>query len=172
MARLPSRINQFEWIGPITTTNTVIFGVNTPNAPTLDTLEEAKDYTIAVVKDDVTHLALLERGFVDNENLYVVDSTQSLFRLLVARPDIDFIMADDITMSYRAKLAGVDVKQIKRVYEINDLPLNFYFACSLSTDQDVIQALKSAMADVRNDGTYAKIISRWREESPLVAFVE
>jgi len=172
MAKLPIRNEKFQWVGPITTTNTVVFGVNAPNAPTLTTLEDAKKHTIAVIKDDVTHLALLERGFVENENLYVVDSTHSLFRLLIARPDIDFILADDITMSYRAKLAGVATDKIRRVYEIENLPLNFYFACSLATDQTVVASLKKAMSSLKKDGTYQALIDKWRQESPLVAFVE
>ena len=166
MARLPSRIKQFQWVGPITATNTVVFGVNAPDAPQLKKLEDAKNHTIAVIKDDVTHLALLERGFVNDKNLYVVDSTHSLFRLLVARPDIDFILADDITMSYRAKLAGVDAQQIKRVFEIENFPLNFYFACSLNTDKQIVETLRNAMEEVRNDGTYDKIVAKWRKESP------
>ena len=59
-----------------------------------------------------------------------------------------------------------------RSAEIENLPLNFYFACSLATDQTVVASLKKAMSSLKKDGTYQALIDKWRQESPLVAFVE
>ena len=165
IARLPFREDKFQWIGPITElNNAVIWGLKSNEEIKINVLADAKQYTTAVNKNDVTHLALVEKGFVEGEHLYVLNNTESLVKLLVTRPEIHFIVADDITIGHRAKLAGVYIKQLKRVYEITDLPLDFNFACSLKTDKKIIESLRHALKQVHKDGTYRRIMAKWKDK--------
>ncbi|MEW6984410.1 substrate-binding periplasmic protein [Colwelliaceae bacterium 6471] len=165
IARTPFREKLFKWIGPITEINNlVIWGLKKNSYIQIETIEDAKKYTIAVNKNDVTHLALLEKGFKEGENLYVLNNTESLIKLLASRPEIELIVADDITLAYRAELAGVDVNSLQRVFEMEDVPLNFNFACSLTTNDNVINKFKAVLAEIHEDGTYNKILNNWRNK--------
>ena len=125
-----------------------------------------KRYTTAVNKNDVTHTGMLNIGLIENKNLYVLDHSMSLINLLVTRPEIDFIVADDITIPHRAKLSGVSTNLLHRVIELKDLPLNFYLACSINTDRHVIENLKTSLSSIHQDGTYKNILSRWKSKMP------
>ncbi|WP_206485240.1 transporter substrate-binding domain-containing protein [Thalassotalea sp. G2M2-11] len=165
IARIPIREEHFKWIGQITeTNNAVLWGLKKPNAPKITDINQAKNYITAVNKNDVTHLGLLKHGFMENKHLYVLEHTKSLINLLSTRPEIDFIVADDITIGYRAKLAGVDIDALERVYEMKDLPLNFYLACNKQTESSVVNTLKKSLQSVHNDGFYQQTLSQWQDK--------
>ncbi len=165
IARIPAREKLFEWVGTMTeVNNAVVWGLREKNIPTVSHIDELKDYLIAVNKNDVTHLGLLERGFKAQKNLYVLNNTDSLLGLLTTRPEINLIVADDITIAYRAELAGIDINRLERVFEIADLQLNFYLACNKNTDKKIINTLTQSLAQIHSDGFYKKTLSRWQDK--------
>jgi len=164
IARLKSRENLFKWVGPISkVNNTVMWGLKGEKIE-VNKLEDAKKYTIAVNRDDIAHIGLLERGFIEGKNLYVLDDSKSLINVLIMRPEINLIVADDTTVSFRAELAGVNIAKLQKVHEIKDLPLNFFFACSLHTDDKAIQHLATRLESLYNDGTYETIWNKWQSK--------
>ncbi len=168
IARIPSRENLFAWIGPVTEKNNAVVWSLKSNVHgrEVKTLNDLKRYTTAVNKNDVTHTAMLDIGLTENENLYVLVHSNSLVNLLVTRPEIDFIVADDITIPHRAKLSGVSIDLLLRVIEVESLSLNFYLACNIDTDRNIIERLKTNLAKIHQDGTYQKILSRWKSKMP------
>jgi len=164
IARLESREKLFKWVGPLSEiNNAVIWGLKEMNYG-IKTLHDAKNYTIAVMRDDITHIGLLERGFIEGEHLYVLDDAKSLISILASRPEIDLIVGDDITIDYRVELAGMKKDELQRIYEIDDLSLDFYFACSLQTDNSVIEHLSTTLNSLYLDGTYDKIWDKWQDK--------
>ncbi len=163
IARLPVREDKFRWIGKITELNNAVFwSLKSRELPEITDIEQLKQYLTAVNKNDVTHLGLMERGFVENKNLYVLEHTNSLINLLATRQEIDFIVADDITITYRAQLAGVDINHLQRVFEIKDLPLNFHLACNKQTPKVITDKLIQSLNSVHNDGFYLKTLANWQ----------
>jgi polar amino acid transport system substrate-binding protein len=164
IARLASREKLFKWVGPLSeVNNAVIWGLKNREIK-IESLEEAKAYMIAVNRNDITHTGLVERGFVEGENLYVLNDVKSLVKLITTRTEIDLIVADDITIGFRTKMAGVAMAELERVYEITDLPLNFFFACSQDTDDKIVTALSTSMTSLYLDGTYQRIWDKWRDK--------
>jgi polar amino acid transport system substrate-binding protein len=164
IARLAIREQSFKWVGPLSEiNNAVIWGLKRRDYG-IKTLNDAKNYTIAVMRNDITHLGLLERGFIEGEHLYVLDDEKSLVSLLASRPEIDLIVADDITIDYRVELAGMKQDELQRVFEIKDLPLDFYFACSLQTNDNIIKHLSVTMESLYLDGTYQKTWDKWQKK--------
>ena len=120
LARIPNREKLFRWIGPITEkNNAVVWGLKSnKHSREIKTLDDLKYYITAVNKNDVTHFGMLNIGLTEGENLYVLHHSESLINLLVTRLAIDFIVADDITISHRAKLSGVSMDSLQRVIEV------------------------------------------------------
>jgi len=168
LARLPSREKLFAWIGPVTEkNNAVIWSLKSnKHGKEIKTVDDLKRYTTAVNKNDATHTGMLNIGLTENENLYVLEYTDSLINLLVDRPEIDFIVADDISIPHRAKLSGVSVDLLQRVIEVKSLPLNFFLACNINTDRNIIEKLTTSLATIHHDGTYQKIFSKWKSKMP------
>ena len=162
IARLKAREQLFKWVGPIShVNNTAIWALKGRNIQ-VKQLNDAKQYTIAVNRDDIAHTGLIERGFKEGEHLYVLDDANLLIKLLITRPEIDLVVADDTTIKFRTELAGATISDLQRVYEIKDLPLNFYFACSTQTDDDIIKHLADKLQSLNQDGSYDAIWEKWR----------
>jgi len=168
LARLPSREKLFTWIGPVTEkNNAVIWSLKSnKHGNEIETVDDLKRYTTAVNKNDATHTGMLNIGLTENKNLYVLEHTDSLINLLVDRPEIDFIVADDITITHRAKLSGVSVDLLNRVIEVKSLPLNFFLACNINTDSNIIEKLTKSLTSIHQDGTYQNIFSKWKSKMP------
>jgi len=168
IARIPVREKLFSWIGPITEkNNAVIWGLKSnKNSHLIKKINDIKKYVTAVNKNDATHIGMLQNGFIEGKHLYVLEHTKSLLKLLVKRPEIDFIIADDITITHRAKLAGINTNLLQRVIEMKSLPLNFYLACNLKTSPSILSTLTQKLSDIHQDGTYEKILSKWKSKMP------
>jgi polar amino acid transport system substrate-binding protein len=163
IARLKSRENMFKWVGPISSINNTAMWTRKGRHIKVSNLNDAKKYTIAVNRNDIAHIGLIERGFKEGENLYVLVYTKSLINLLITRPEIDLIVVDDTTIKFRTELAGANINDLQRVYEIKDLPLNFFFACSKKTDDNIIKHLSNKLQSLYQDGSYDIIWEKWHQ---------
>ena len=125
-------------------------------------IEQAKQYNVAVIRDDVTHYILKQLGFNEKENLYVLDNTDSLLKLLSEKSEIDLIVADDITIKSRAINAGVSFNDFERLLTIKNTNLKFHLPCSLGTSKHIIQRLKHEFSTLKSDGTEHNIQRKWQ----------
>lgn len=163
IARLQSREKLFKWVGPIShISNTALWALKGRSFQ-VNNLNDAKQYTIAVNRDDIAHTGLMERGFNEGEHLYVLDDAKSLVNLLLTRPEIDFIVADNITIKFRTEYSKAAIDDLQLIYEITELPLNFYFACSKQTDDKVITHLTDKLQSLYQDGSHKAIMDKWRD---------
>jgi len=140
----------------------VLFGRKGHKPEKIDSLEDAKKFITAVIKDDATHMDFINKGFIDGKNLYVVNNTKDLFRLLSIKSKVDLIVADDTTMPYKAKIVGLNPDELSRLFEIDESSLKFYLACSITTDDNIISKLRDSMKSVFDDGFYHKTLEKWQ----------
>lgn len=162
MSRTQSREKHFQWVAPLVPIDDYFVGLSTRNDIKIDTLEDAKRYKVAVLKDDRTHHKLLELGFVENKNLYVINNTYSMLQLLLTRKTIDLVLADTINIEYRAKYNDIDPNLFRTYFKLTQRPIQLYFACSLQTPKKVITELQKAFTYIKENDTYDKIIKQWR----------
>ncbi|WDE01044.1 transporter substrate-binding domain-containing protein [Thalassomonas actiniarum] len=162
MARTKEREKLFQWTTPISITNSSFVGLAANKAISLNSIEDAKKYHTAVLKDDFTQQYLLKHGFIVNKNLFIVDNPDSFLKLLITRSHIDLILTDKITLNYRAKYNQIDPKIFQDYLRINHAPIKFYLACSNKTAPDIIATLSTAINSIKNNGRFRKIAEKWR----------
>ncbi len=163
IARIPERETMFHWVARLAETNTVIYGLRKSRL-NIKTLDDAKNYNVAVIRDDATHLLLLKYGFEEKKNLYIVNNTESLLKLVYTKPEIDLIVADDVTIRYRAKNAGIAMSEFESLVVIENTSLNFHLACNLSTQSIILERLKHGFSAIKKDGTLEQINNKWHDD--------
>ncbi|PCI62815.1 MAG: hypothetical protein COB35_02650 [Gammaproteobacteria bacterium] len=131
----------------------------------INSIEDAKNYVTAVIKDDFTHQALKRNGFINNKNFYVINNSDSLLKLLVSRKNIDFVLIDSLTMNFRIKANGLNPKLFTTHVQLNQQPIRFYFACSKTTPTKVVDKLKQAFISVEQSGDKQKIMDLWLQKN-------
>lgn len=161
IARTADRENLFTWVNTIAKRNASFIGLASENIK-INTFEDTRQYITAVIKDDVTHQYLLKRGFKEGKNLYVLNDTMSLLKLLSQRKGVDFILVDAYTIKYRARFNNLDANLFKNVYQINKTPLDYYLACNKDTAPSIINNIRKSIATMKASGQVSKIIDEWQ----------
>jgi len=163
LAYIPVRTSMFRWVGHIVKSSISLYSLAN-NPLEISQLDDAKKYNVAVVRDDVTHHYLLNKGFVENKNFYVTDSYDSLLKLLeMPSRNIDLVVINNDLIRNRLGNAQ-EITKYKNVYLLEDLTLDFYLACSLQTKQSVVDDLKASMTSLEQQGVLLKIREKWQKD--------
>ncbi|MBU2925400.1 transporter substrate-binding domain-containing protein [Colwellia sp. 1_MG-2023] len=160
IGRIPERELLFNWVGQIISSTVSMYSLASSTIK-ISTLNDAKKYKTAVIRDDVTHHFLLSKGFIENKNLYVMDNYDSLLQLL-EKPsrNIDLVVLNDDLILHRVKSTEAASKY-KSVYSVQDFTLDFHFACSITTEQHVVAELKKIMQKLEQEGILPAIRKKW-----------
>jgi polar amino acid transport system substrate-binding protein len=161
MSASAERLNKFHWIGEIGRNHTAIYSLADRQDIQLTSIADAKQFTLAVVKDDVTHHYLLSEGFSEGKQLYVLENVDSMLNLLHLRRRIDLVIVSDLILHYRAAESGLHATMFEKKLDLPQLPLNFHLACSLKTPADVVQRLRQSLNRIKQDGRFDAIVQRW-----------
>jgi polar amino acid transport system substrate-binding protein len=163
LAYIPERKSLFQWIGHITTSTISLYSLSKSEV-IIENLEQAKKYRTAVIKDDVTHHFLLSKGFVENKNLYVMNNYDSLLKLLeIPSRQIDLVVLNDDLLNNRVRNSA-EASKYKSIFTLKALTLDFYLACSLNTDKNIVDTLKKSMAKMEKQGINSAIKKKWQQQ--------
>lgn len=151
-ARLPEREKLFKWVGPLGAYDWVLLA-RADSPIVLTRLEQAKGYRIGAYKGGAVGERLQALGL--NPTLLLRDQDNA--RKLV-NGQIDLWAAGDPTGRYLARLEGVT--GLKTVLRFNHAEL--YLALNISTPDEVVGQLQTALDELRVQGEVEKIIARYR----------
>jgi len=153
IARIPEREPLFQWTTSFSPHETRFIGLAENTKIKINSIEDAKQYRVAVVKDDFTHQSLLNLGFIENKNLFVVKNSTSLLKLLLTRSYIDLILTDLTTLNYRAKIEKLNSNLFKKYISLTKAPKKLYLACSLNTSPKIVKSLSQAIDITINENS-------------------
>jgi len=164
ISKSKDRQELFNWVGELSYNTTAIYGMANRRDIVLHSLEQAKNYVTAVTRDDVTHHYLLQHGFEEGKNLYVLENVSSMLNVLAnRRQGIDLVIINETILKYRAIEAGLAPAEFHKLLVLPDLPLDFHLACSLKTPTAVVTQLRRSLQAMKADGRFDKIVAGWSE---------
>jgi polar amino acid transport system substrate-binding protein len=161
--RIPEREKLFTWIVQLAETHSAIYSLKKRNI-TISSLEEAKAYTVAAIRNGVYHQILIRNGFKENKNIYVVSDSDSLVKLFHSKTQIDLIFSDDIVLNRHADRLNLNTDEFERQFYLNHPPLKDYFACSPQTSTKVIDLVSDGFKNIRKNGVLNEINKKWRSK--------
>ncbi len=131
---------QFKWVGPIKPNNIVLFANSYHNIK-LSSLDDAKQYKIGTVVDDVGEVLLLDNGF----DLATLDRTSNVIsnlkKLSTGRIDLFAKNSDSVISEIRAKKLNMDGYEIVWTLSEQDQ----YYAFHKDTPQELIDRFQAAL---------------------------
>lgn len=166
MIRNKERENLFKWVGPINKTRFVLFGRADSNFK-IKTIDDAKKVKrVGCYRGDAREKILIEKGF---KNLEAISgdtpNERNLKKLMMKRIDLWVTSRTDLTIA--AKELGIRPDLFKEVVFVDEVHASIAF--SKDTSDSVIKLWQKALDDLKQDGTYAKIMKKYQLDESLWA---
>ncbi len=152
LRRTPDRENQFTWVGPLTTTDWVLYGRNSDEF-ILKTLEDAKPFRIGSYRNSATGLELAELGYKIE---FATSDEENPNLLMINR--IDYWIVAEHRGMFIAQEQGYGA-EISRVAKYKSFDL--FMLCNKNMSQKKIDQLNRINKEIDNDGTMQKILRKY-----------
>lgn len=158
ISRTPERESKFHWIGKITELPTALYASRNSSI-VINSLDDARHYKIAVLKNDVSHEFLQRHHFVEGRDYYVSENYESLLQLLdTPSRKIDLVIINQLLIENRFEDQNKS-SQYKAVLPLQELTLDLYLACNKSTDPNVVKKLRNAMSAIDAESQMASVFA-------------
>ncbi|MFJ3470259.1 substrate-binding periplasmic protein [Pseudomonas sp. NPDC090201] len=146
----------FKWVGELDQVTPSFYKLRERRDVVVKTLQDARSYSVGVVRDDSRQEYLEGKGFskmvVSANNLDNLRKLLSGQVLLVPMPEREAReQCDDLHIAY---------EDLEAVYTLDDLSKGLYVAISLKTPEETVKRITNAFAQLKNDGTVAKVLAR------------
>jgi len=157
--RSQKREKLFKWVGPISSMKLVFFKNKKRKDLNILTLDDAKKVkSIVVAKKTIANEKLSEYGF---QNLEVNSLANYSFKKL-RENKVDLYPVEYHGFMYKLKKLGLEseivpVKMKEAIYESQ-----LYIAFNINTKEAVIKTWQTALDSIKEDGTYEKILHRYK----------
>ncbi|MCQ4279952.1 transporter substrate-binding domain-containing protein [Pseudomonas stutzeri] len=164
IARTPQRESLFKWVGVIAPTRWFLFSL--PGTEfNLKSLDDARQYQIATVKEDVGEQYLIDKGFVIGRNLQSSNKYEHNYEKLKAGR-VNLWISNELNAHYLVRQAsGSPGDTAVPQLNLDDLggANGLCMAFSRNTPDEVVERFRQALSRVRADGRYDTIAARWLE---------
>ena len=144
LARTTEREDEFYWIAPVGKFYMGFITLSERLDISVEKLEQAKRYKIAMQRNDFSTQTLLKYGF----EVVLTSDIQKSYDLLLAKK-VDLIVDDPLYMQQMSDYLGLKKGHLNFIYKIDELTVDAYLAANKQTDPHLIKALRAAFMSVK-----------------------
>lgn len=155
------RDEHFQWVGQTYKSKAFLVGLRSRSDINISNLEEAKSYIVGTIRGYHSEQYLKEVGFSTQNNLHLSVNYKHMWSMLFER-HIDFILTNFVAIDREMKSIGFNKKDIKTFVELHDFPGDLFIATGHNTSDKTVADLSDALKQIKADGTYKKIMDKWR----------
>jgi polar amino acid transport system substrate-binding protein len=158
--RTKEREKSFYWVGPIYTESFGLFKLEERQDIKINTLKDAKKYTIGTISGTASEKLLLSKGFTNKEHLSSVTYADQNIRMLLFNR-VDLIVSSEAQVAFALKNTKGNLKKVSNAYEIDNKNIG-YFAFNIKTNKDLINKFRRAYDLVIENGTYQRLLIKYQ----------
>ncbi|WP_158997616.1 substrate-binding periplasmic protein [Pigmentibacter ruber] len=144
MAKNSEREKYFNFVGVLFNVKTYLYQ-KTENIIKIKTLEEAKKYSICVVRNDIRDQYLTEKNF---PNLIRFSDQNEAIHALIAKKCDFAICAENIEFIWKKNVKENLNYLVKKSFHVKEINGDRYLSISKQTDPEIIKKLATAMKEI------------------------
>ena len=156
--RTPAREQLFKWVGEIHRSTSRFYKLRDAEPITIGSLEEAKQYSIGVVRNDAKQIYLQDRGF---KRLVVSADNHDNFQKLLNH-QVQLVPMPENTARLMSQDAQMDFNLLEEVYALDEQPHRVYLAFSLNTPDETVAKAQRAFEQLKASGEVERIMKEKR----------
>lgn len=156
--RTPERENLLQWVGEIAPRKSFFYKLKKRKDIIINSLEDAKKYTIGGVRGDARVSYLNNNGFDIKE---IVSNDELNIRKLFAER-IELMICNELSFTHLVKSMGFSIDDFEKIFLLEEFSSgDFYMAFSLSTADELVVKLKTALDKIKDNGIYDRILTKY-----------
>ncbi|WP_323154957.1 substrate-binding periplasmic protein [Pseudomonas alvandae] len=156
--RTPAREPLFKWVGEIHRSTSRLYKLRGAEPIRIGNLEEAKQYSIGVVRNDAKQIYLQDRGF---KRLVVSADNHDNFQKLLNH-QVQLVPMPENTARLMSQDAQMDFNLLEEVYALDEQPHRVYLAFSLNTPDETVAKAQRAFEQLKASGEVERIMKEKR----------
>lgn len=162
-SRNPLRESSFQWVGPLAHASANMYWLRSRDEPAPRSLEEAKEFIVAVARGDVYELYLQSQGFIVDVNLLRFNAKSDAV-LPFLHGKIDLLIASDLILPGWLAQHNVDVDAVAAVIDLSAVGQN-YLALNKAIPAEQVLRLQNALDQLKASGEYHVILEAFLRPS-------
>lgn len=155
IARTPARETQFQWAGEFLRIEYHLYKLRRRTDVVVRNLQDARAYTVGVMRDDVRQQYLQSRGF---DKLVVSARNSDSLRMLVDGR-VQLLPLPDTDMLRFCKEAHIDPASLEKVLTLNEMTTGIYMAYSRGTPEGTVARTRQAFDQLKAEGMVGRLMS-------------
>jgi polar amino acid transport system substrate-binding protein len=160
VARTPEREALFKWVGQVTTAQYDFYRLKSRTDIAPQSWDEARQYSIGVMRDDFRHRYLLRQGF---PRLVVSAGVEENFQKLI-NGQIQLTPLSESSVLHECLRAHFDCSRLEKLSTLEGIQAQLYMAYSLATEDSVVEQTQAALKELREEGTLDKVMSAYGKQ--------
>ncbi|MBC7995722.1 MAG: transporter substrate-binding domain-containing protein [Rhizobacter sp.] len=158
IARTPEREPHFKWVGEFIRVEYFLYKLRGQPGIAVRSLEDAKAYTVGVMRNDVRHQFLLGKGFT---KLVVSPQGGDNFRQLT-NGQVQLAALSEPGAAQLCEENRFDCTRLEKVYALDDLSVGIWMAYSKPTSDEVVARTRAAFDKIKASGSVARLMAAKR----------
>lgn len=154
--RSPEREALFHWVGKLDQVTPMFYKMRERRDVTVHSLQDARNYTVGVVRNDARQEYLESRAF---KRMVVSATNVDNLRKLVSG-QVALLPMPEREAREQCRVLNIAYEDLESVYTLDELSNGLYVALSLSTPVETVQRITSAFAQLKDNGTVARVLGR------------
>ena len=138
MARTAEREQQFRWIGTVAAYQLGFVSLSHRSDIKISSVADAKQYTVAVQRDDLSANFLINNGFVPDVQLVQVADIAESWQLLL-NGKVDLVIDDPVALNGMVATLGLRRRDVNFIYAIPELEQQTWLAASIATPELLVK---------------------------------
>lgn len=156
IVRNEEREKLFKWIGPFASRILCLYRLKGRNDIIINKIEDARNFKIGVVRDDVTHQFFQNNGY---NRIQAVNSRASMIKMLL-RERVDLISGNEFTLAFKMRLMGARFSKVEKVFIITQAD-GYYMAFSKTTEDSLVDQVRKAFDELQEEGKIQQILDKF-----------
>jgi polar amino acid transport system substrate-binding protein len=148
IVRTPERESHFQWVGKLATAPINLYKLRNRPEIAISNLEQAKDFTIAVVRDDARESYLVGHGF---KRLAIASDNDDAFKLLIS-DKVQLIPMPERDAAAFCQSYGLAIDSLEVAFALTEFNQDIYVAFSLGTPSSIVDRASHAFESIARQG--------------------
>lgn len=159
--KTPVRQQYFQWIGEIYHAEAFFVKLRSRRDLRVDSLEQARSHVVGTIRGYGAEQYLRRNGFSEGrENLALSVEYHQLWGMLF-KGRVDLLFTNTLGLMAEVPRAGFDPAQVEKTYAVSDFPSELHLATGQNTAEEVVVRLRSGLQQLKEQGTYHRILKKW-----------